>query len=127
MWTHPDAEQLLIDYLEPVLGVPVGTKAGSGPEFVRLYRTGGPRATLISDRPLITFEAYSSRGSTAWALAEKARIAVFALAGTRLGEVSVKDIAEASGPGNLPDPVFPALTRYQFTLAIHLRGRQETP
>jgi hypothetical protein len=127
MWTYPDAEQLLIDYLDPILGVPVGTKAATGTDFVRLFRTGGPRATLITDRPLIAFEAYSSRGSTAWALAEKARRAVFALAGTVLGDVSVKDVAEVSGPGNLPDPVFPALTRYTFTLAIHLRGRQDTP
>lgn len=125
MWTHPDAEQLLIDYLAPVLAVPVGTKAAAGNEFVRLIRTGGPRPTLVTDRPQITFEAYSSRGSTAWALAEKARIAVFALAGTRLGTVSIKEVEEVGGPANLPDPVFPALTRYSFTLAIHLRGRQE--
>jgi hypothetical protein len=128
MWTHPDAEQLLIDYLSPILAVPVGTKApGNSNEFVKVIRTGGPRATPVSDRPQITVEAYSTRGSTAWALVEKARMALFALAGTVLGDTSIKDVAEFGGPANLPDPIFPSLTRYTFTLAVHLRGRQETP
>jgi hypothetical protein len=128
MWTRPDAEQLLIDYLAPILAVPVGTKApGSTNDFVKVIRTGGPIPTPVTDRPQITIEAYSTRGSTAWALTEKARMALFALAGTVLGTTSIKDVTEIGGPGNLPDPIFPALTRYTFTLAVHLRGRQETP
>jgi hypothetical protein len=127
MWTFLDTEKLLIDYLGPILAVPVGTKAATGTEFVKLIRTGGPRATLVSDRPQITFEAYSNRGTKAWELAEKARMAMFALAGTQLSGTSVKEVEEIGGPSNLPDPIFPALTRYTFTLAVHLRGRQETP
>jgi hypothetical protein len=128
MWTFPDIEGLLIDYLAPVLGIPVGTKApGTGTEFVKVLRTGGPRATPVSDRPLVTFEVYATRGSRAVELADKARNALHALAGTWLGTWPVKEVTEAGGPGNLPDPVFPSLTRYQFTLAIHVRGRQDTP
>jgi hypothetical protein len=128
MWTRPDAEQLLIDYLTPILAVPVGTKApGNTNAFVKIIRTGGPIPTPITDRPQITVEAYAPRVSQAWELTEKARMALFALAGTVLGTTSVKDISEIGGPANLPDPVFPALTRYTFTLAVHLRGRQETP
>jgi hypothetical protein len=122
-----DVEQLLIDYLAPVLGVPVGTKAAAAPEFVRLVRTGGPRGTPVTDRPQVTFEAYASRGSAAAELADKTRAAVFALAGTLLGSVSIKEVGETGGPANLPDPVFPSLTRYTFTLAVHLRGRLEVP
>lgn len=128
MWTFPDSEQLLIDHLSPILAVPVGTKApGNTNEFVKVIRSGGPRATPISDRPQITVEAYSTRGSKAWELADKARTALFALAGTVLGSTSVKDVVEIGGPSNLADPVFPSLTRYTFTLAVHLRGRQEQP
>lgn len=128
MWTHPDAEKLLIDYLAPILAVPVGVKAaGSGTEFVKVIRTGGPVATPVSDRPQITIEAYAARGTRAWELADLARMAVFTLAGTVLGGTSVKEVTEIGGPVNLPDPVFPALTRYSFTLAVHVRGRQEIP
>jgi hypothetical protein len=127
MWTYPDAEKLIIDHLTSVLTpVPVGTKAGPGTEFLKVFRVGGPRATPVSDRPLLAFEAYAGKGSRAWELADQARTEVFALAGTVLGTVSIKEVTEASGPGNLPDPIFPALTRYQFTLAVHLRGRQES-
>jgi hypothetical protein len=125
MMRYADAEQLLIDYLAPILAVPVGTKAASAPEFVRLFRTGGPVATPVSDRPLITFDAYAAKGSRAWVLADQTRAAVFALAGRKFGDVSVKEVTEAGGPANLPDPVFPTLTRYTLTLAVHLRGRQE--
>jgi hypothetical protein len=127
MFKFIDAEQLLIDYLTPILDVPVGTKAPAASEFVRLIRTGGPRATNVTEGAQITFECYSSRGTKAWELAETARAAVFALAGTRLGEISIKGVVEIGGPANLPDPVFPALSRYTFTHAVHLRGRQETP
>lgn len=128
MLGYVDVEKLLIDYLGPILAVPVGTKAaGTGTTFVKLIRTGGPRATPVSDRAQITFEAYSNKGTTAWELADKARMAMFALAGTQLAGTSVKEIEEIGGPGNLPDPIFPALTRYTFTLAVHLRGRQESP
>lgn len=127
MWVHPDAEKLLIDHLTPLLGVPVGTKASTTTEFVKVIRTGGPRATPVSDRPQLTFEAYSNRGTKAWDLANRTREAVHALAGSQLAGISVKEVTELGGPANLPDPIFPALTRYTFTLAVHLRGRQETP
>jgi hypothetical protein len=122
MWKAPDAEQLMADHLEPLLGVPVGVKASAAPEFVKVIRTGGPRATPVSDRPQLTFEAYATRGSRAWALAEETRTAVLALAGTTVAGVNVKEIGEPGGPSNLPDPVFPDHTRYTFTLAVHLRA-----
>jgi hypothetical protein len=127
MFRHYDAEQLFIDYLGPLLAVPVGTKAPGGPPpaFVRIVRTGGPRTLPVSDRPHLTFDAYARLGSVAWELADKARMAVYAVAGTVVGGVSVKDVVEIGGPANLPDPLFPDYSRYSFTLAVHLRGRQD--
>jgi hypothetical protein len=122
MWKAPDAVQLMVDHLEPVLGVPVGAKASPVPEFVKVFRTGGPRATPVSDRPQLTFEAYAQRGSKAWELAEKCRTAVHEMAGTIVAGTSVKDVGELSGPSDLPDPIFPDHTRYTFTLTVHLRA-----
>lgn len=112
----------MIDALEPVVGVPFGVKANGGAEFVKVIRTGGPRATPVSDRPQLTFEAYAKRGSRAWDIAETTRQAVHAMAGTVVGETSVKEVTELGGPSNLPDPLFPDLSRYTFILAVHLRG-----
>jgi hypothetical protein len=122
MWKAPDAEQLLIDYLTPLLSVPVGVKASPAPEFVKVIRTGGPRATPVSDRPQLTFEAYAKRGSRAWALAEDTRTSVFEMAGTIVAGVSVKEVEEIGGPSSLPDPTFPDHARYTFTIALHLRA-----
>lgn len=121
-WTAQDVEQILCDYLEPLVGVPFGVKAGSGNEFVRVRRTGGPRATPVSDRPQVTFEAYALRPSRAWTIAEATRVGVYGMAGTVIGSVSVKEVTEAGGPADVPDPVFEELTRYSFTLLIHLRA-----
>ncbi len=112
----------MIDHLEPLLGVPVGVKAAAATEFVKVIRTGGPRATPVSDRPQLTFEAYAKRGSRAWELAEEARAAVLALAGTTVDGTNVKEIGEPGGPSNLPDPIFPDYARYTFTLTVHLRA-----
>lgn len=122
-WKAPDAVQFMINVLAPVLGpVPVGGKGTSGAKFLKVIRTGGPRATPISDRPQLTFEAYAKLPSQAWALAEEARTTVLGIAGTVVHGVSVKEITELSGPSDLPDPVFPEHSRYTFTLAIHLRA-----
>jgi hypothetical protein len=127
MWQAPDAEQFMIDYLEPLLGVPVGVKsAGSAAEFIKVIRTGGPRASPVSDRPQLSFEAYAVKGSRAWALAEKTRTAVLAMAGTVVQNTSVKDVTELGGPANFPDPLLPDRSRYTFTLAVHLRATRNS-
>jgi acetylornithine deacetylase/succinyl-diaminopimelate desuccinylase-like protein len=124
MWTMPDAEQLFIDYLEPVLGVPVGVEAAEAAPFVRVTRSGGVKVTPVSDGARMTFDCYHIRGSLAWALAEEARVAVHALAGTTPAglSVNIKDVTEEQGPANDPDPTFPALVRYSFTVTVHVRG-----
>lgn len=126
MWKAPDAIQLLVDHMEPVVGVPFGGKAAAAAEFVKVIRTGGPRATPVSDRPQLTFEAYAKRASRAWALAEETRTGVHALAGTIIAGVNVKEVSEISGPSDLPDPLFPEHSRYTFTLAVHLRATRPT-
>jgi hypothetical protein len=122
LWTCPDAEQLLIDYLEPLLGVPVGSEVADAPAFVQVVRTGGVKPTPVSDRPRLTFDVYAGRYSTAWALLERTREAVHGIAGTTVAGTSVKEVVEDGGPALLPDPDFPALIRYRFTLSVHLRA-----
>jgi hypothetical protein len=122
MWTMPDAVQFFCDYLEPELGVPVGVEAAGTAPFVRINRTGGPKQTPVSDRPQITFEIFHRLGSGSWALAEQTREAVYALAGTTVSGINVKDVQEAGGPQSEPDPTFPALHRHTFTLLVHMRG-----
>lgn len=122
-WTAPDVEQFLVDYLEPVLGVPVGGKPGTGMEFVVVRRTGGVRATPVSDRPQCTFHIYARRPGRAVELVEDLRGAVRAIAGTVIGDVSVKEVIEAGGPAVVPDPVFEELVRYQYTVLLHLRAQ----
>lgn len=122
MWTMPDAVQFFCDYLEPVLGVPVGAEGTTGTAFVRVLRTGGPKATPVSDRPQLTFEAFHRLGSGSWQLAERTRGAVLALAGTTVDGINIKDVQEASGPAELHDPTFPSLTRHSFSLLVHMRG-----
>lgn len=122
VWISRDAEQFLIDYLEPVLGVPVGSKSADSNEFLKVIRTGGFKPTPVSDKAQITFEAYALLDSRAWALAEQAREAVIGLAGTVTAGISVKEVTEAGGPAVTDDPVFEELTRYRFTLLIHLRA-----
>jgi hypothetical protein len=121
-WIAPDVEQLIVDYLETVLAVPVGDKPGTGSEFVVCRRTGGVMATPVSDRPQLTFHIYARRPGRAAELFEAVRGAIRAIAGTVLDDVSVKEVTEAGGPALVPDPVFEELVRYQYTVLLHLRA-----
>lgn len=121
MWTSPDAVQLMVDRLD--VGAPVAGRAGTEAAFVKVLRTGGPRATPVSDQPQLTFEAYAKRPSLAYALADKTRAGVHAMAGLVIDGTQVYKVVELSGPSDLPDPLLPDYSRYTFTLAVHLRGR----
>lgn len=120
-WESPDAVQLMVDHLN--VGAPVAGRGGAEAAFVKVLRTGGPKATRVSDQPHLTFEAYAKLPSQAWALANKTREGVFAMAGQVIGGWQVYSVRELSGPGDLPDPSYPDHSRYTFTLAVHVRGR----
>jgi hypothetical protein len=119
----PDIEDLLATYLTSVLGVPVGTRASTTSEFVRVLRTGGPAPTRITDSPQVTIEAYHSRESGAIALLGRARRALADLPGGELYGWSVKSFTEFGGPVNLPDPNSTS-HRYTLTAVVQIRGKQ---
>lgn len=122
----PDAEQVVGDWLAAELAargytVPVGTRAPDprpGAGFVVLKRTGGTRHSLVTDAALLTAECWADLESGALTLAELVRGLIHSAPGRLAG---VKAVREASGPGNLPDPVSPQ-ARYTQTFEIHLRG-----
>lgn len=117
----PDAEQLLIDYLDPLFTEPVSTRFSTDTAFVRVLRTGGPRVTRVSDAPQLTFECYHPKESGAERLAANVRDRVQKLPGTTVSGVYVYQITELSGPSNMPDPRHES-HRYSFTTVVHLRG-----
>lgn len=113
-----DAEALVIAYLAPYLGgVPVGTRIpDKRPSlFLRVLRTGGPRETLVSDRPQITLEAWADKETVALGLLQLARAWLNRADGLIFG------VEELSGPGNLPDPTS-AQTRYTMSFMVRTRG-----
>ncbi len=118
-------ERLLVDYLPPLLAargfaVPVSTKARSS-ESVTLYRTGGPRVTLVSDRPQVTFDCRAALEGRASDLALMVRGLVYATDGEVLGGHQVYGVDELTGPSNMPDPNY-AGARYRWTALIHIRS-----
>jgi len=119
-----DVEQFLIDNLS--IGVPVSTRIPtSNPKparFVRVIRTGGTRQTRVSDRPIVTIEAFAQTETGASGLLSDLRSAMAALEGRAIAGVTVYDVAEVGGPVNLPHPTVTDRQRYTATFEIQIRG-----
>lgn len=122
-WEAPDSEQLLIDYLEQRMGIPWGDKASTASEFGKIIRTGGPRATPVSDKPQLTVELYAKLPSQAWNLTQQALGHLFDAPGLVMGQSLIYSVEEFAGPGKLPDPLLPEFARYTFTVAVQLRAK----
>lgn len=121
-WHAPDAEQLFIDYLGQRTSIPWGDKASTSSEFGKIIRTGGPRATPVSDQPQLTVEVYAKRPSRAWELTQQALGHLFDAPGLVVGQTVIYSVREFAGPGKLPDPLLPDFARYTFTVAVQLRA-----
>lgn len=119
----PDAALLVIDYLNDHLAASVEPRipAERPAAFLTVQRVGGPRATLVTDAPLLAIEAWGDNDEDAHDLAQEARAQLHALPGTVLDGVAVYRVDEAAGPALLPDPLSNQ-SRYVFTVAVHLRG-----
>lgn len=122
----PDAEHLVTTYLSAQLHalglpIPVVTRvpASRPGTFVRVMRTGGVRRSLILDNPQITVEAWAETEADAIVLAAWCR-GILESAQT-IETVPIYDVAELSGPANLPDPKT-AQTRYTATYMLLVRG-----
>lgn len=123
----PDVEQIIGDWLADQLAArgidaPVGTRAPDPRpgRFVVVQRTGGPRANLVTDAPLIIVESWADQEGAAHDLAQVVRGLLHTAPG-RVPAATVYRVQETGGPGNLPDPVSPQ-ARYTQTFEIRLRG-----
>lgn len=117
----PDIEGALIAHLEPLLEVPVSTRIRSTYPFVLIKRVGGPRANLITDRPLVTVEAWAENSVAAEDLAAKARAHIGATEQTHVNGAWVRSVTEVVGLMDHLDPVTET-PRYTFTVQLDVRG-----
>lgn len=90
--------------------------------FVKVFRTGGARQTMVSDFPEVTVESWAPTDTEAHDRAQLARAYVHAMRGTSPAGVPVYKVTESGGPVNLPDPDSKS-QRYTFTAQISMRGQ----
>jgi len=125
----PDTSAVVIGALNAQLpalgftGVPVRSRvpAARPIRFVLVFRTGGPRANIVTDAAQLTIEAWAASDADAHDLAQACRAILIGLEGTVTGGVTVYGINEFSGPGYLPDPESDQ-SRYTWTASVNVRG-----
>lgn len=120
----PDAEGIAVTYLKSALtGTTVSTKIPNPrpAKLVRVTRVGGRRRDLITDSANLTFECWDTTTVAAFALCRLVRAHINAIEGTEVNGEWVYRVTEIGGPAFFPDPDtdYP---RYQFTVALDLRG-----
>jgi hypothetical protein len=112
-----DVEAAVIDALTPALDpVQVCTRIPTArpAELVRLFRTGGPRETRVTEAALITVEAWADLQPRALHLLNLARDVLGDLDGALFG------VSEYGGPANLPDPT---TSQVRYTASFVVRAR----
>lgn len=121
MTTYPDAEALLIDYLAPIVGVPVYTRVPrSRPaKWMQVRRSGGVD-DVVRDRARLDVYAWGADESDAHDLCMAARSAIHAVAGTTLLGVACYRVEEFLGPNRADDRETGA-PRVWMTVQLSLR------
>lgn len=89
--------------------------------FIRITRTGGPRANLVVDAAQLTVESWAPDVDTAATNAQAVRGRLNALTEQAVNP-AVCYVEEFSGPAELPDPLSGS-RRFTWTAAVHLRGQ----
>lgn len=89
--------------------------------FVRIFRTGGPKATLVTDAAQLTIESWAPDADIAATNAELVRAHVNDLPGRVVNGTAFYLVEEMSGPAELPDPIS-ASRRFTWTASVHVRG-----
>lgn len=120
----PDAEAVLVTYLKTkIAGVSISTKIPDPrpTKLIKVTRVGGSKLRLNADSPMLAFECWGSTSVEASALCRQARAYVDAMAGETVNGVWVFKVREVGGPVYFPDPDT-ALPRYQFSVAIDMKG-----
>lgn len=121
MTTYPDVEKLLIDYLGPIVAVPVHSRVprAKPATWVQVRRVGGPDE-IVRDRPRVDVWAWAEDDGTAHDLCMTARSAIHALKGTTLLGVACYQVEEFLGPSRRDDPESGA-SRMWMTVQLSLR------
>lgn len=121
--TFPDAVAVVIGRLRTALPALTFVHEIPNPRpatFIRVMRTGGPRANLVVDAAQLTIESWSPDVDTAVTNAQTVRAQLNALYEQAVNP-AIYYIEEFSGPVELPDPLSQS-RRITWTAAVHLRG-----
>lgn len=122
MTVFPDAEKLVIDYLAPIVGVPVSTRVPHDRQtrWVQVRRHGGTYDNLVQDRPRLDLWAWGSDEGDARDLCMAVRTAIHAAQGTLLLGVVCYLVEEFLGPTRADDAESGA-SRMWMTVQLSLR------
>lgn len=121
--TFPDAAAVVISRLKtalPTLAFHHDVPNERPLIFIRIFRTGGPRANLVVDSAQLTIESWAPDVDTAMTNAQAVRARLNVLPELPASP-SVCRIDEFSGPQELPDPLS-ASRRVTWTAAVLVRG-----
>lgn len=119
---HPSIVRVVRDHIRDTLEVQVGRKVPTvrPSRFVTVSRFGGTRGTEVSDLPIVGIEAWADNPDLAEDLAQLARQAVHALAGTVVGGMTFYRVTDVGGLNDLPHPS--GHPRFVFSVQMHVRG-----
>lgn len=121
--SFPDATQLVIGYLGPLLTPAVHSRVPDPrPDtFVQVRRVGGPFEWPVLDQPRLNFTAWALTEPAAYDLITEVRAAVWALKGSNLLGVPCYQVEEFTGPTSATDPSS-GQPRWQMTATLTLRA-----
>ena len=124
-WVWADVPLITIDYLRPLLSVPVFTvvPAIRPASFVRVQRVGGVASGPI-DSARILLECWAATEAAAAALVAIVREHMRAMRGTLSGFM-VAGPSESGGPASIADPIA-GLPRYLLTVVVPVRANPGT-
>lgn len=103
---YPDITALLVVYLDPLLTGPVASRVPDPrPDvWTQVRRIGGQQSRPVRDQPRVDVTSWALTDPDAWTLADAARRAIHALAGTALLGPVVYRVDETLGPKHIDDP-----------------------
>lgn len=121
--TFPDATAIVIGRLRTALPSLTFHHEIPNPRpvtFVRIFRTGGPRANLVVDGAQITIESWAADIDVAMTNAQTVRGRLLAIH-EQIISPAICRVDEFSGPAELPDPVSTS-RRITWTVVVWVRG-----
>lgn len=95
-------------------------------EFVRVLRTGGQQANMVSDAAQLTIEAWAGTSDRAHDIAQIVRAILLDRSRRIWDGVQVHKVEEFSGPQDFPDPIS-THERYTWTIVARFRGASFQP